>query len=296
MNSAPAKNFWIGVGFAALTALLWGFLGFSLKRAFQFSDPSTVSWFRFLFSFLTLGLYVFFREPETRAVIRKIPFWMILAALLLSMNYVGYAKGVQITTPGNAQMLIQMGPLFVLLGGILILREKLNLRQWLGVGVASAGFLIFYRDQLAFLIESREQFQIGNAWLLFGSLTWAAWALMQKRATLLGFSSRSLNLFVYGWSAVFLFPFADLSPFLHFGSFEWILMILLGLNTLVAYGSFAAAMDQAPTAIVNLVVATNPLLALAFSSDEVHLFGWIGAFLVLLGVVLTLKPQVSSKG
>lgn len=292
----PDSRFWTGISLAALTALLWGLLGFALQRSFVFSDPATVSWFRFFLSFLILGAWSFFRDPGTLAEVRRIPWWMIPASLGLALNYFGYATGVQMTTPGNAQMLSQLGPIFVVVGGILILKERLTLRQWTGVAIALSGFLAFYYDQVSHLIAAQDRFQTGNQWIFFGSVTWAAWALLQKRASQRGLSSRTLNLFVYGWCAVFLLPTADFRPFPTFGPTEWGLLVLLALNTLVAYGALAAALSLAPSSLVNLVISTNPLLALAVSYESVHLLGWIGALLVLTGVVLSLRPQVQSKG
>ncbi|MFN7728575.1 MAG: DMT family transporter [Bdellovibrio sp.] len=278
-----------GLLLAALVALLWGVLGFGLREAFRFSDPATVSWFRFTFSFLSLSLIIFIRQPESLPHTRRIPWWMILAALGLALNYLGYAKGVQFTTPGNAQMLSQLGPLLAVVGGIFILHERLSPRQWAGVLVALTGFALFYLDQLQFFVASREEYKRGNLWILVGSVSWATWALMQKRATRLGHTPRLLNFFVYGWSAVFLFSFAQLTTLQGLGLWPWVLLLLLAINTLVAYGALALALEKAPSSLVNLIIACNPLVSLAIDHDQVAWTGWVGAGFVLTGVVFTLK-------
>ena len=278
-----------GLLLAALVALLWAVLGFGLREAFRFTDPATVSWFRFTFSFLALGLVILIRQPSSFARTRLIPWWMIVAAIGLALNYLGYAKGVQFTTPGNAQMLSQLGPLLAVVGGIFILHERLSSKQWMGVLVALAGFALFYWDQLQFFVASREEYERGNVWIIVGSVTWAAWALMQKRATRLGHTPRLLNFFVYGWSAVFLFSFAQLTTLEGLGLWPWVLLFLLALNTLVAYGALALALEKAPSSLVNLIIACNPLISLAISHEQVSWTGWVGAGFVLTGVVFTLK-------
>src|SRR3546814_13378310 len=52
--------------------------------------------------------------------------WLLLliAGLMLIGNYVFYLLGVQYTSPANAQLLIQLAPLLLALGGIVVFRER----------------------------------------------------------------------------------------------------------------------------------------------------------------------------
>ena len=68
---------------------------------------------------------------------------------MLVGNYVFYLLGVQHTTPANAQLLIQLAPLLMALGGIWVFGERFRAAQWLGLALLVAGMGLFFADQLA---------------------------------------------------------------------------------------------------------------------------------------------------
>ena len=110
----------LGLGLTLATALFWATLPIALKVALEILDPITLTWFRFLVAALFTAAWLGLRgglrgygglSPRHR--------WMLAAAaLLLVGNYVFYLLGVQHTTPANAQLLIQLAPLLMTLGGI----------------------------------------------------------------------------------------------------------------------------------------------------------------------------------
>ena len=61
MNS---ESKYIGVVYACITAVLWGFLAIGLKAALQFTDALTVVWFRFTLAFVVLFLGITTEESQ----------------------------------------------------------------------------------------------------------------------------------------------------------------------------------------------------------------------------------------
>ena len=57
---------------------------------------------------------------------------LIVATLGLAANYIGFLLGLDHTSPANAQVLIQLGPLLLALGGLVVFRERFAPAQWLG--------------------------------------------------------------------------------------------------------------------------------------------------------------------
>src|SRR5207342_1387624 len=166
---------------ALVTASCWATLPVALKITLEQLDPITLTWFRFVVATVVLlgwlgargGLSAF------RTLDGKRWGWLLIAALMLIGNYVFYLLGVEHTTPGNAQLLIQLAPLLMALGGIFIFREPYRLGQWCGLLIIAAGLLLFFRDQLHDGPEASHEYLLGSGFVIFAALVWAIYALLQ---------------------------------------------------------------------------------------------------------------------
>jgi drug/metabolite transporter (DMT)-like permease len=285
-------HFWKGVALAGTAALMWAALSFALKKSFAFGNPQTLSWFRLSSSFILLFLFLIFKKSNFISDIKRIRWIMLPASLGLAFNYVGYAKGLELTTPGNAQMLIQMGPFLITIFTFLLGRERPTGWHLIGIVVASFGFLAFYQDQLAFFINSLENYKLGNLWIIGASISWAFWAFIQRDEAKRGLQTSHLNLYVWGVCTLSLLPFADIKDLMTLTIEQYLLLTFLALNTLIAYGTYTLAYLYTPTAIVNLIIGLNPILVFIVGSDPLGLTGWLGALLVFTGLMITLGPQI----
>ena len=111
------ENLRKGLLYAVTTAALWGFLAIALKVASAKVDSVTIVWFRFLVAFLSLLIYHLFRSPSELKILIRPPWMLVLAALGLSWNYMGFMLGIQYNGPGNTQVVIQTGPITLALVG-----------------------------------------------------------------------------------------------------------------------------------------------------------------------------------
>ena len=102
-----------GIAYALSAAFMWGFLAISLKVALDYVPAVTIVWIRFVVAFVVLWGVLLLKEPAALSVLKKPPLLAIVAAIGLTINYVGYIKGLDLTTPSNAQVVIQMAPLLV---------------------------------------------------------------------------------------------------------------------------------------------------------------------------------------
>lgn len=303
--------FRIGVLYAILTGLCWAILAIGLKYALHFSSTGTIVWVRMLVAFGILFTVYLFRYPKKLKKIFLNPPWQILiAALLLSFNYYGYMRGLELTSASNAQIMIQLGPLSLLLVGFFYFRENINRVQWIGIIIASTGFMLFYWDQLLITLSHKNAYILGNIWLLFAAITWTGFAALQKHQLSRGWTPQMMNLLIYGVCCLALFPSAQIDELPKFTLNEWFVLFALGINTLIAYGSFAEAIQRIPASYVSLIISVNPLLTiflvgliahlgLDFISPEPIMWrGYLGAACVVCGVAIavSLKAKVKKKG
>ena len=201
---------------AAVAGLTWSVLAIAIKVALQYVSSETIVWFRFCVALTTLLVLVCIFDRTQLRIFKKPPVLAILAGLCLAVNFFGYQKGVELTSPSNAQVGIQGAPLFLVLCGIFIFQEKLRPPQWIGFILSIVGLGIFFKDQLETSISQQSDFLDGNIWLAIASITWAGFASMQKILTRKGWRPQEINLILYLVAFIVLFPTADLKSSTNF--------------------------------------------------------------------------------
>jgi drug/metabolite transporter (DMT)-like permease len=285
---------------ALVTAACWATLPVALKLTLQVIDPLTLTWFRFAFAavFMLLWLGRKRQLAPIAALGGRHRMLLLAATVLLVGNYIGYILGVQHTTPGNAQLLIQLAPLLMAVGGVLIFKEHFLPGQWLGLAVIVLGLGLFFRDQLAGGFVRGDAYLLGSAIVALAAVSWAAYALIQKQL-LLRLSSQQVLAAIYVVSALLLWPLAHPAALAGLDALHWGLLLFCALNTLVAYGAFAEALEHWQASRVSAVLATTPLLCLlavaavhalwpsVIAPEHVSAVGFAGAVLVVVGSALS---------
>lgn len=295
-----------GIYFAAFTAFLWGFLAIALKVSLGTLPPITVTWLRFAIAFITLvGYYMVFDRPKL-SILKKPPLYAIFAAVCLGINYVGYISGIHLTSPTIGQIFIQVGPVLLAVSGFVIFKEKVSLRQAVGLGVVIVGLIIFYNEQIINVSGGLKEYKKGVALVMLGGLAWASYGVFQKIAVK-SFNPMQLNLILFGLPTILLTPFVAFNQFAGLTFNDWLLLLFLGLNTLGAYGALAYAFKYLEANKISVIITLNPLITLAvmaiLSNKNVSwikpevftLLTVVGALTVLFGVVLTVFRKHSGK-
>jgi drug/metabolite transporter (DMT)-like permease len=296
----PSGRLALGFGLASTTMLLWGVLPLALRRALREIDPVTLTGVRFTVSAVVLCavLAATGRLPALRGLDRTGLRLLAVATLGLAANYIGYLLGLDHTSPANAQVMIQTGPLLLALGGLLVFGERFNRLQWIGFGVLVLGLGVFFAGQLAALGRELGRYLAGVAWIGFAAITWAIYGLAQKQL-LRTLSSQGVMLCIYVGCALFFVPFSQPSVLWKLTAEGWWVLAFCTANTLVAYGAFAAALEHWEASRVSAVLALTPLGTLAATvvaaralpaegiPDPLSATSWAGALLVVGGSLLT---------
>jgi drug/metabolite transporter (DMT)-like permease len=295
----PTGRSRLGFALAATTMILWGALPLALKIALQTLDPVTLTWFRFgvaaLFLVAVLGARG--RLPAVAKLGRTGWTLLAIAVLGLAANFLTFLMGLDLTSPANSQVLIQMAPMLLGLGSLVVFKERYERLQWVGLGILAAGLLTFFSSKLGAIDTGTDRYVKGSAILVVAAVTWACYGLAQKQL-LFTFSSQPLMLLIYvGCFACFSLGThpAKLAALDRFG---WGILLFCAANTLVAYGAFAAALEHWEASRVSAVLALTPLATLAFTlagaklfpahvhPDPVSAWSFVGAFGVVGGSML----------
>jgi drug/metabolite transporter (DMT)-like permease len=289
-----------GLIYAIFTASLWGFMAIVLKIITNELSPVTVVWFRFAIAFVVLGLWTLvFRKSDFRIFLRP-PFLLVVTALFLALNYLGFIAGIKYVSPSSSQIFIQIAPVSFALSGIIIFREHVNWKHIAGFILVLLGIGLFYSEQLRELAAGGEHFTRGMLLVLGGGLSWAVFATLQK-SLLSRISPNQLNLFIYGASALALAPMVKYAQLQGMSATNWYLLIYLGINTVLAYGSLAIAIKLTEATRVSVIITLNPIITFVtmailskmevswIAPESFSLLSLFGALTVLGGAILVIS-------
>ena len=286
----------LGLLLALSTATMWGVLPIALTGVMATLDPITTTFFRFSLAAVLLTPYLILRRrlPNRRKLLSPKQLVMLLAAgLLLTSNYALYILGLEKTTPEAAQVMIQLAPMLLLLAGLWIFKEQFSKAQWIGFATFVSGLLLFFNHHLAELFISFNDYGVGLLMIIVAAVCWTGYAVIQK-FLLMEFNSEETMLVFYWIGALAFLPFTDFTPLPELSSLQWGLLAFCGLNTLIAYGSFAEALVHMEASRVSAVIALTPLLTVAIVqlipmqgivAESLQAISLIGALMVVCGSI-----------
>lgn len=289
-----------GLFLALLTCLLWGILPIKLKQVLEVMDPLTVTWFRLLVSGGLLLLYLAMarRLPNPRKLGKRGGWLVLLAAGGLMGNYVLYLMGLRLLSAGTAQLVVQIGPILLLIASLFVFKERFSLGQGVGLLVLVIGFGLFFNQRLVELLTSLSDYTAGVLTILLATTIWTFYALGQKQLLTI-WNSLQIMMVIYLLCALFLTPWVQPLEVLQLTPVQRWLLLACCLNTLVAYGAFAESLAHWEASRVSATLAITPLVtfvAVALASwvwpdyvqaEDINLLGYAGAVLVVSGSILT---------
>lgn len=171
------------LAYAALlyNAIVWGAAFPIVKPVFAFLSPLQFLYLRYLTSgILALPLFINFyikKHPKISDIIK--PSLLELSSLALPI-YLIY-EGMSRTSALEASLIGSTGPLFVILGGILFLREKESKREWQGLTLSFLGSTLLILEPIwnghGFVGSSLT----GNLLILGHNIIWAVYAVFAKK-------------------------------------------------------------------------------------------------------------------
>lgn len=288
----------LGLALSLSTTLLWGILPVALAMMLQVLDAYTLTWFRFVMAFGILAAYLAARKqlPDLQKLRSASPGLLTIATLFLGLNYLLFLQGLEQTSPTTSEVIIQLSTVLLGLGALVIFKERYTLTQWLGLGTLALGFALFFHGQLEVVFTTQAAYLLGCLLLVMGSVAWSIYALAQKQL-LLKLPSTTIMLVIYGGCIILFTPWANPSSLFTLSPLHLGMLLFCGLNTLLAYGGFAEALEHLEASRVSAVIALTPLVTLAsmwvisllaptlVAPEHLAVLGIVGAILVVVGSI-----------
>ncbi len=300
MNIHVTTGRWrLGLVLSLVTAFLWGVLPIALKGLLDSMDPFTITWYRFLVAALVLAVFIIRKNgfPSTSKIKGSRLYLLIVASIGLCGTYILNLLGLRYLSPGTATVVVQLAPMFMLLGGLVFFRERFRMRQWAGFVFVVSGLVVFFNDRFEELLNPTGDYTIGVLLIIASAIMWAFYALSQKQL-LKTFPSGTILLWIYISAIVLFFPFAQPSHLFQLGIGPLLLLLFCAFNTLVAYGCFSEALDHWEASRISMVLATIPLITVVamklcsvlfpgyIDPERLNLWSIFGACIIVVGSVL----------
>lgn len=299
MHQASGRTL-LGFSLALTTAVLWGILPLALKILLELMTASTLTAIRFLVAAVMVGGWLWWRKqlPNLRLLSRQGMLLLLIAIIGLLANYLMYMSGLAYLTAETGQLLIQLAPFLMMIGGVWLFKERLLFWQKVGAFILVSGLLLFFNDRLVSLLLEVSDESLGVLLIIGAGITWAAYALAQKQL-LVHYSSKQIMYVIYVAGMIAFIPVSDFSPLLHLTGWHWLFLLFCCLNTVIAYGAFAEALHHWEASKVSAVLAITPLVTIVLANllawfnpdwltpEPLNLLAWLGALMVVAGSMTT---------
>jgi drug/metabolite transporter (DMT)-like permease len=233
---------------------------------------------------------------------KDLPWFALLAVFGVAGNQLLFLKGLSITTPINASIIMISNPIIVLLIASLALKEKISGNKIIGIcfGIIGAILMIAFNGNFSFGSKTIG----GDVMILINSISWAMYVVLVKP-----FMSKYNTFTIVKW--IFLFGFLYVLPF-GFGQFEQIhwseipsrilgdaVFVVVG-TTFFAYVLNTYALRALSPSVVSIYIYLQPFLAtliaiFIYKSDLLDLRKVTAAVFIVFGVYMVSKPAKSTK-
>ncbi len=242
---------------------------------------------------------IFIKEKVDK---KDLPRMALLAVCGVACNQLLFLKGLSITTPINASIIMISNPIIVLLIAAVVLKEKISFGKIAGIacGIAGAAFMLLYNKNFSFGSETIG----GDVMILMNSISWACYVVLVKPLM------KKYNTFtIVKW--VFLFGFIYVLPFGYnqFTQVNWatmpatvwrdVIFVVLGV-TFVAYVLNTYALRALSPSVVSIYIYLQPFFATLiavyyYRNDTLDAHKIISAILIIIGVALVSQPFARAK-
>ncbi len=234
--------------------------------------------------------------PKEKIILTDFPRIIGAAFFGVAFNMLTFFKGLSLTSPISAAVIMVSTPMIVLALSAIIMKERMKSRMVLGIllGLIGTAFLILYGKS----IGSATNAGLGNFLVLVNAISYGYYLIIVKKLM------DKYNAFTFvKW--IYLFGFIMVLPFgwSQFQTVEWHLVpmdicwkiaFVVVISTFLTYLLNLLSMKELKPTTVAVFIYLQPLFATIFAislgKDELSLIKIGSAVLIFLGVYLvTLK-------
>jgi drug/metabolite transporter (DMT)-like permease len=230
--------------------------------------------------------------PSEKIALHDFPRIIACAFFGVALNMLTFFKGLSMTTPISAAVIMVCTPLIVLILSAIIIKEKMRKRKILGIllGLFGTSFLILYGKS----VENNSNVSLGNFLVLVNAVSYGYYLVIVKKLM------DKYNAFTFvKW--IYLFGFIMVIPF-GFSQFQsvnwavlptvivWKIAFVVVFSTFFTYLLNLLSMRELKPTLVAVFIYLQPLFATVFAislgKDELTWVKISSAIFIFTGVYL----------
>lgn len=284
-----------GIWYAVGAYILWGIFPIYWKQLHNISSVEMIA-HRVVWSFILVCLLLMVYKNWGKfleAIGRKgMLLYYAIASGLIGLNWLIYVSAVNSNFIIETSLGYFINPLMSVLLGVIILKERLRIWQWVPIILAASGVIL---TTLAY----------GKIpWIALGlAFTFGFYGLAKKLAplnSLFGLTVETGFLFIPSFVYLLILQFSNKAAFLHLGPRIDILIILSGIVTTVPLLLFASATQKISLSHVGFLQYIAPtlqfLIGVFIYQETINKIQLQGFILVWLGLIIfTIEALVYRK-
>lgn len=240
---------------------------------------------------------VFIKEKVDK---KDIPRFALLAVFGVALNQLLFLKGLSLTTPINASIIMISNPIIVLWFASAMLRERISANKILGiiVGVAGASLLLLFNKSFSFGSETLA----GDVMILINSISWATYIILVK-PLMMKYNTFTIVKWVFLFGCIYVLPFGfqqlqevawNAMPV----GIWWDVVFVVIATTFFAYVLNTYALRALSPSVVSIYIYLQPFLATLiaiyyYHNDTLDTRKLISGVLIIIGVYLVGKTKSS---
>lgn len=240
---------------------------------------------------LLFWLYHYWKGPEEVDLKKNLPRLLLCATLGVAANQLFFLKGLNLTSPINAALIMTVTPVLVLLASAVLLKERISLKKSLGIALGLTGAVLLVLQQSP---NATNGGILGDVLIFMNAASYGIYLVLVKP---LMQHYRAAT--IIKW--VFLFGFFMVLPFGwgEFSSTDWAnipfpiwlaIFYVLVFTTFVAYLLNAWTLRYVNSSVVGIYIYLQPvfatILATMLGQDQLTLQKVFYSLFIFLGVYL----------
>lgn len=235
--------------------------------------------------------------PKEKIALADFPRIIAAALFGVALNMLTFFKGLSLTSPISAAVIMVTTPMIVLVLSALIIKERMHKRKVFGIvlGLVGTAFLILYGKS----IGSATHAGLGNFLVFVNAVSYGFYLIIVKKLM------DKYNAFSFvGW--IYLFGFLMVLPF-GWSQFEavnwstvpaiifWKIVFVVAFSTFLTYLLNLLSMKELKPTTVAVFIYLQPLFATVFAiglgKDELNWVKISAAILIFSGVYLVTQKK-----
>lgn len=281
----------LGAFYLSLAAGIWGGMYVISKYILDFVPPLTLVVIRLIIAALVLGL-IFYIKKDRKVAKEDLKLVAWLGFIGYTVSIGSQFAGTWLSSAHMGAVITSASPVFIVLFGALLLREKITLPKIVSLLVASAGVAVVIGIGTHGMEGSNL---VGNLFLVLAAVSWGLYSVMGKIATK-KYSSLTVTFYASVFGVIFTLPFAaweltrlPADPLANI----WVWTGILYLGVVSTAGAFYfwnkgfELMDASSAAVFFFVQPIlGSLLGWLVLNEQLETSFFVGGLMILLGVAI----------